>query len=234
MKRRITYCIFIIAILLCAGCTVSKHHVGVSDETGSTAEIKTGEPISVQVFTLEDVEVVPEIAQYDYEDACGRGEIHQLYGLLPGASEGTWYTITIAGVEYYYAGYDGFPDKVELMGYAIVSDEYSLENGISVGMTKSEVLKRCPAMAILDTEGNTLNEVAGHMGWNPSAYPRSSLGMDEKWEYVGKQDYDWANQFDYIMVAEVEQAQDSLPLYVALMMEGDAVSAITFYYPTAN
>lgn len=36
------------------------------------------------------------------------------------------------------------------------------------------------------------------------------------------------------MIAEVEQPLDTLPVYVALMMKDDIVSAITFYYPTAG
>lgn len=30
----------------------------------------------------------------------------KIVGVLPGGSEGTWYTITVDGVEYYYARYD--------------------------------------------------------------------------------------------------------------------------------
>jgi len=197
-------------------------------------EVKTEESVYIQVFAPKDVEVVPEIVQYDYESACERGEICRLRGMLPGMGEGTWYIIEADGVEYYYAAYDESPDRTELLGYAIVSDEHSLANGISVGMTQNEVIERYPAMAILDVEGNTLNEVVGHMGWNPVAYPRSSLDMDEKWEYIDQKDYYWANQFDCIMIADVEQTPDSLPLYVALMMKDDVVSAITFYHPTAD
>ncbi len=159
------YCIFITAVLLCAGCA-SKSREETSSETGSMTEAKTEEPVYIQVFAPEDVEVVPEIVKYDYESACEKGEICRLRGMLPGMAEGTWYIIMADGVEYYYAGYDESPDRTELLGYAIVSDKYSLANGISVGMTQNEVIELYPAMAILDMEGNTLNEVVGHMGWN--------------------------------------------------------------------
>lgn len=55
--------------------------------------------------------MVPEIVKYDYESACERGEIHQLRGMLPGMGEGTWYTIIVQGMEYYYAGIDCKPSN---------------------------------------------------------------------------------------------------------------------------
>lgn len=206
---------------------------GICDSLDTSAWMQK-DSVSIQILTPEDARVIPEIAEYDYESACEKGEVRQMRGMLPGMGEGIWYTITVDGVEYYYGRYDDSTDQTELFGYAIVSGKYALANGISVGMTKSEVIALCPDMAILDTEGNTLNEVVGHMGWNPAAYPHSPVGMDEKREYVDEKDYYWENQFDYIMIANEEQAPDSLPLYVALMMKNDVVSAITFYYPTAG
>lgn len=189
---------------------------------------------SIQILMPEDVKVIPEIAEYDYAGACEAGEARRIRGVLPGMAEGTWIIVTAGGVEYYYGSYDDAADSTELFGYAIVSGKYSLTNGLSVGMTKEEVLALCPAMAILDTEGNTLNEVTGHMGWNSVTYPHSPVDMDEKLEYVDGKDYCWENRFDYIMIADVEQAPDALPLYMALMMQDDTVGAITFYYPTAG
>ena len=89
-------------------------------------------------------------------------------------------------------------------------------------------------MAIQDMEDNILNGVIGCLGWNPAAYPRSRVCMDEKLGYVDRKDYCWADQFDYMIIANVEQPLDTLPIYVALMMKDDTVSAITFYYPTAD
>lgn len=191
-------------------------------------------PTTIRVFTPEDVKVTPEIVEYNFKSACEKGEKQEIYGMLPGASEGTWYIVAVDGVEYYYGRYDFSVDRTELFGYAIVSEEHSLANGISVGMTKSEVIERYPAMAMLDMEGNILNEVTGHMGWNSTAYPCSPAGMDEKLKYVGGKEYRWEDQFDYVMIADVEQPLEALPVYVALMMKDDIVSAVTFYYPTAG
>lgn len=149
-------------------------------------------------------------------------------------AEGTWYSVTVDGVEYYYGQYDFSADRTELFGWSIVGGGHSLANGISLGMTKNEVLERYPAMALLDMEGNTLNGVTGHQGWNHAAYPRSRAGMDENLEYADGKDYFWEEQFDAIMIAEVEQPMDELPVYVALMMKDDMVAAITFYQPTAD
>ncbi|MDE7254365.1 MAG: hypothetical protein K2O32_15700 [Acetatifactor sp.] len=233
MKRKIAYCIIVMATLLCAGCA-SQYREEASSETGSMTEIKEEESVSIQFFSLEDTEVVPEIVKYDYESACERGEIYQLRGMLPGMGEGIWYIVTVDGVEYYYGRYDFSADRTELFGYAIVSGEYSLANGISVGMTKNEVIELYPAMAMLDMENNILNGVVGHMGWNSTAYPCSPAGMDDELQYVDGKEYRWDAQFDYVMIAEVEQPSDTLPVYVALMMKDDIVSTITFYYPTAG
>jgi hypothetical protein len=58
--------------------------------------------------------------------------------------------------------------------------------------------------------------------------------MDDEWDYDGE-DYYWENQFDYIMLADIDLGtDDTLPSYVGLLMKDDTVSAITFYYPTAG
>ena len=193
-----------------------------------------GEATAIQVLMPEDVAVAPEIKEYDYESAREAGDVVKLRGMLPGASEGTWYMIEIDGIEYYYAEYDASPDNIELLSYAIVGEEYSLSNGISVGMTKEEVLAICPDMAMLDTEGRTLNPVTGHMGWNSVTYPHSPTGMDEEWEYSSREGYSWDRQFDFIMIADIEQNADTLPLYLAVMMRNGKAAAITFYCPTAG
>lgn len=191
------------------------------------------EPVGIRTFTEEEVKVTPRIEQYDFAVAMERGSLQQIRGVLPGMGEGVWYTVLTDGVEYFYGAYDDLPDKTELYGYAIVSKEYSLANGISVGMTKGELLERYPDMVMSDMEGNILTGVM-HMGWNHTAYPRSRKGMDGELDYGGADYYYWDSQFDYIMIADIECEPDTLPLSVALMMKDDAVAAITFYYPTAN
>ena len=233
-----------VALLLCA-CTNNVTGAEVDDNiqneltaSENTDEIPTSYKASwqgeIQVFGTEDVKVTPGIVEYDFESACEKGEKQQIYGTLPGASEGIWYIVTVDGVEYYYGRYDFSVDRTELFGYAIVSGEHSLANGISVGMTKNEVIELYPAMAMLDMENNSLNGVVGHMGWNSTAYPCSPVGMDEKLQYADGKEYRWDDQFDYVMIADVEQQPEALPVYVALMMKDDIVSAITFYYPTAG
>ena len=194
------------------------------------------EPVEIQTFTEKEVEIIPQVEQYDFATAMETGTIQQqLRGNLPGVGEGVWYTILIDGVEYYYGRYDDFfPDETELFEYAIVSEEYSLANGISVGMTKEELLERYPNLRMEDMEGTVLNGAIGHMGWNNTAYPRSRMGMDEELDYDGAEYYYWDSRFDYIMIAEIEQDTDTLPISVALMMKDDVVAAITFYYPTAG
>ena len=233
MKKNINIYMAVLIGLLCTGCAPEQRE-DVPTEPSSVSETVQNSSVSIQVFESEDVEVTPEIVEYDFESACEKGEKQQIYGTLPGASEGMWYIVTVDGVEYYYGRYDISADKTELFGYAIISGEHSLRNGISVGMTKSEVMELYPAMAMVDMENNTLNSVTGHMGWNAIAYPRSPAGMDEEWQYADGKDYCWDGQFDYAMIAEVEQPPETIPIYVALMMKDDIVSAITFYYPTAG
>lgn len=234
MKKMIGIYMAILMGILCTGCTPEQREEALI-EPSSASGAKPGETsVSIQVFASEDVKITPEIVEYDFESACEKGERQQIYGTLPGASEGTWYIVTVDGVEYYYGRYDFSADRTELFGYAIVSGEHLLGNGISVGMTKGEVIELYPAMAMLDMENNILNGVVGHMGWNQAAYPRSPAGMDEELQYADGKGYRWENQFDSVMIAEIEQPPDTIPVYVALMMKDDIVTAITFYHPTAG
>ena len=196
--------------------------------------------LPVQEFTLEETAVVPEIKEYDFQSAKEAGTIQQIHGMLPGAGEGTWYTITIDGVEYYY-GHSDFQEEenAQLFAYAIFSDKYSLINGLSVGMTVEEVLEKYPNMAITNFYGEQLGNLrmAGMVdaiGWNPIAYPHSYFGMDEAEKSDDGRDYDWSDQFDYIMFANIDQGADTLPVCVGLLVSGNVVAAITFFYPTAG
>lgn len=220
----------------------------------------------MQCFTKKEVTVVPAVKQYDYADAKAIGTVQQLHGVLPGASDGIWYTVASDGVEYYYGTYgsgDAQERAATLFGYAIFSDRYALGNGIRVGMTMEEILEACPDMAVVDFEGNQLEkEVTGCLGWNGTAYPRSCVGQDKAWAYDGK-DYAWTDQFDCVMLAEVEPetagdtagiaevgaktagvgegiaenqsgTADAPPLYMALLVKDKKIAAITFFHPTAG
>ena len=55
------------------------------------------------------------------------------------------------------------------------------------------------------------------MRWNRTAYPQN-----------------WTDEFDYMLVAEIEDNIDNLPQVLALMIKGESVQAITIYAPTAG
>lgn len=229
--------------VLCAGCGTDSAGEGVqlpavtpASVSGEETDVEdlTEATVKIHVFTQEDMVVTPEIKEYDFAAAQEAGTMKKIQGMLPGATEGTWYIIEIDGIEYYYGKYD-YSEDITLFGYSILSDQYSLANGITVGMKQEEILAEYPDMAVMDFEGNYLQkEVTGHQGWNNVAYPRSYIDMDDEWDYNGE-DYYWENQFDYIMIANIDLGTyDTLPIYVGLLMKDDTVSAITFYYPTAG
>lgn len=195
---------------------------------------------SISRIPLEDTAVIPEVPEYSYQDAVLLGTVEELHGMLPGTGEGMWYTVRIDGIEYYYGRYDHEETKEpELYGFSIVSEDYSLANGLKVGMNEREVLEQFPNMAVMNFDGPgggdyVYSYVTGHQGWNGIAYPRSYVGMDSDWKYYGE-DYYWTNQFDYIMIADIIlEDYDRLPLYLGLLIKYEKVAAITFYYPTAG
>lgn len=211
-------------------------------ETGSA--FITQEPFqsaTLQSFSPDEAKVVPEIPLYQLDihihlDTSEElGTVQKLYGILPGASDGTWYTLTVDGIEYYYGIYSfDEQSESELYGYAVFDDSYCLANGIKVGMTEDEILAAYPNMAVMDFNGNFLQDKIDCLGWNFAAYPRSYLDMDASFDYGGT-DYFWSDQFDHLLIAEVDQnSPDVLPLYLALLIKDQSVAAITFYHPTAN
>ncbi len=191
--------------------------------------------ILIQQISIEEATVSPEMTQYSLEEVMALGETVTLKGGLPGTGEGTWYIVTIGGVEYFYAQYD-FAERADYYGYAILSEDYELGCGIKVGTTREEILTKYPYARIEDFEGNCLSDSLAPEAtcWNGTAYPRSAQGTDPNFEYNGK-DYRWWNQFDYVMMLDIDLGTyDTLPIYVGLLMKDEKVKAITFYYPTAN
>ena len=191
--------------------------------------------ILIRQITKEEAAVSPEITQYSLEEAMSLGETVTLKGGLPGTGEGTWYIVTIDGVEHFYAKYD-FEEKVDYYGYAIISEAYELGCGIKVGTTKEDVLTKYPYARMEDFEGNCLSDSLApeFVCWNGVAYPRSAQGTDPDFEYQGT-DYYWWNQFDYVMMLDIDLGTyDTLPIYLGLLMKEEKVRAITFYYPTAG
>lgn len=244
LRQKIIVAIFLLGTM-CVGCNANSAEeenplsVGISTPVpneGTGIEDMTETPVRIHVFSQEDMIVTPEVKEYDFDTAQETGSVKELQGVLPGAALGTWYIIEINGIEYYYGKYDDdTSEKMYFWGYSIISDQYSLDNGLSVGMTKEELLSEYPSMAIVDLDENiTKNGVTGHQGWSGVAYPHSYIGMDSEWEYAGK-DYVWTDEFDYIMIADIDLGEpDTLPKYLGLLMENDTVAAITFYYPTAG
>ncbi len=241
MKKKSFFVMFMLLETICVGC--GSNPVGDNKSPGEEVMIPAqsdgedgGQPVPVHVFLENDMIVNPKITEYNFENAQEIGSVQKIYGILPGSDVGTWYIVEIEGVEYYYGKYDKQEvEEIKLWGYSIMSDQYSLANGISVGMTKEEILLDYPDMAVIDFEGNCLGrEIDGYQGWNGTSYPRSYIDMDSEWEYGGK-DYLWTDQFEYVMVADIDFGEsDGLPQYLGLLMKDDMVVAITFFNPTAG
>ncbi len=186
----------------------------------------------IQRFSQEEVAVTPQVPIYTYEEAAARTTATEYRDFLPGASEGTWYVMELEGIEYFYARYDFKAEEQPMLcgaGYVIVGDNYALANGLKVGMTEEEVLALYPNMAVLDFEGKPVyKEVIGANIWNLGHYPQS-----ETWLEDGI-DYQWTDQFDYVMMGLIEQEDNTLPWYVGLMVKDNIVRAISFHSPTAG
>ena len=193
---------------------------------------KQAEKRMIHMFTQEDVVVTPEVPMYTYEEAVTLTTAAEYRDFLPGASEGTWYVMEIDGIEYFYARYDFKAEEQPGLcgaGYVIVGDNYALANGLKVGMTEEEVLALYPNMAVMDFEGKPVyEEVTGANIWNLGHYPQS-----EAWLENGI-DYQWTDQFDYVMMGLIDQGDNKLPLYVGLMVKDKVVKAISFHSPTAG
>ena len=240
IRRKLIILLFIFTLIIVGtiftGC--NSDGKGQDSESSNTKNNKdtSTEDYDICVFKQENVLVMPEVNEYSYDNARQIGTTQEIDGMLPGTSEGTWYIIVVDGVEYYFGKYD-YQETEDIVsyGYSIISDKYSLANGISVGMTEDEILKSYPNMAIIDFKNEYVHkEITGHQGWNGTAYPRSYIGIDSDWDYDGE-DYYWTNQFDYVMIADIDMSeQDTLPVYLALLIKDNVITAITFYYPTAG
>ncbi|MBP3610123.1 MAG: hypothetical protein J6J42_07305 [Lachnospiraceae bacterium] len=195
----------------------------------------TNTPAPIQVFLPEEVAVVPKVVFYDFEEVSENNIYHQIYGLLPGLAFGNWYTVRINGVEYYYALADHRQtEPAYFYGYSLIDENYSLANGISVGMTVEEILDLYPNVAIVNFDNEFIGEkVWRFAGWNGIAYPYSPIDFDPNYKY-NNQDYDWTNQFDYIIAADIQRPADTLPIHLGLLIKDNKIAAITFYYPTAG
>lgn len=153
-----------------------------------------------------------------YEEAATEGEVESLEAILPGASTGTWHTVALDGVEYYYGCYDHAPNEYELFGYALVDETLILENGLHVGMTEQEIMDNYPTFAKLSFEGEEISYYAYNSGTFPNNY---------------------AAQFDYYYVSHVVcecvgAEEEHVPVTILLMIKDGKVCAITTNAPTAG
>lgn len=161
--------------------------------------------------------VEPMIELFTFEEASRRGKVKayddEAGGMLPGMGSGIWYSVMVNGVQYIYGkpDEDTFHSSYELYSWAIWDESHRLANGIQVGMTRDEVLAICPDMRAIGfgTEG--------YPAWNGTAYPDC-----------------WTDAFDGILIANIEDGIENLPVYLALMMKDDRVLAITKYDPNAG
>lgn len=156
--------------------------------------------------------VIPEIDMLTYEEVSALGEVREYAGNLPGSDEGVWYLAAIEGVEYIYGKYD-FDEEgnYELFSWALRDDSHQLANGLKVGMTEEKALEVCPTLTTIDFEGT------GYPAWNGTAYPDN-----------------WTDEFDHILIANIENHKEDIPVFLALMMKSGKVAAITWYEPTAG
>lgn len=222
-------------ILLLVLCTVLCCACG-KEETSTPTETIKPDIAHLHTFNEDEIKINPGIENYDFTTASSYETTVSIEGILPGASMGTWYISTIDGVEYYFTDYHTQPESIsQLIGYSIIDDTHVLGNGISVGMTENEVLELYPNLAAMDFEGNFIYEkVDGCLGWNNATYPRSPQDTDDTWAYENA-DYYWTNQFDYVLIGNIEtNVTDDAPYYVGLLIKDATISAITFYCPTAG
>lgn len=173
---------------------------------------QSGENRSYDI-SLEEASIWPVVELPVFDEAVKQGQLVEydkdFGGTLPGSDAGVWYSVTADGVEYLYAKYDG-EENIQLFSWALRDSSHKLGNGIHVGMTEEEVLRVCPALAEADFSGE------GWPAWNRCAYPEH-----------------WSDEFDSMLVADVEDNKDNIPVFLAVMMKDGVVRALTFYMPTA-
>lgn len=124
--------------------------------------------------------------------------------------EGAWHSVMQDGVEYMY-GTNPSEGDYAFFSWALRDGSHVLANGLRVGMTEDEVLLTCPSMVRIGFGGE------GYPAWNGKCYPPA-----------------WTDEFDYMLVANIEDNEDNLPEFLGLMIKNREVCAITKYKPTAG
>lgn len=121
-----------------------------------------------------------------------------------------WYRVVQDGVEYMY-GTNPSEGEYVFSSWALRDGSHVLANGLRVGMTEDEALLICPSMVRIGFGGE------GYPAWNGKCYPPA-----------------WTDEFDYMLVANIEDNEDNLPEFLGLMIKNREVRAITKYKPTAG
>lgn len=180
---------------------------------------QAGERMANSLYNIspEEAAVIPAVEMLSFEEASKRGTVeeydNETGGMLPGLAFGTWYSVKADGVEYIYGKLeeDTFQSGYTLYSWALWDDSHQLANGLKVGMTRAEAQACCLRLTPIDFK------ITGLYHWNAAAYP----------------DF-WTADFDGILIANIEDNIDNLPLCLALMMKDDVVMAITQYHPAAG
>ncbi len=167
-----------------------------------------------------DARIFPEITLYSFDEAKKIGKVTETEGLIyPGAFWGTWYTVEVDGVSYFYGQKAGDED-VPLCSWAITAPGHELGNGIRYGMSVSELNKICPDMAVMDIQ--TFDITNGYFGgvhmFNAYSFPTKDFDKDM-----------WVDNFDAAMIAEIEVPDDAWKEYLAVFVKDGVVRGVTVY-----
>lgn len=195
------------------GYTTNSDYLGNAQKPGESASLQEQENRAICYKTAA---VEPEVPLLSFAEASLQTQVLQFpkskAGTLPGSDEGYWYSVMTDGVEYLYGKYDYDKEgNYQLFSWALRDASHKLANGLKVGITKEEALKLCPNLVRIEFDRE------GVVRWNRTAYPQN-----------------WTDEFDYMLVAEIEDNIDNLPQVLALMIKGESVQAITIYAPTAG
>lgn len=126
-----------------------------------------------------------------------------------------WYTLTLDGIKYFTPGSLDEP-WYKPITLAIISSDYSLSCGISVGSTEKELLELFPSLEKSNVKG-TETEGLGHF-FRIDQFPNSFL-----------------EEYDYALSAFMDKGTtDALPTWIAFLIKEEKVQAITVYLPTAS
>lgn len=137
-----------------------------------------------------------------------------------GGSPVFWYTIENDGILYFYYQYwDSMNNKFdpEYSNYAIMGEQYILQCGVHVGMTKEEVYALLPNSVNCKPDNSKGVVVPGVLTWNVGSFPEG-----------------WCENYSDIIMINIDHDEE-FPWYLGLMLDNNnIVRAITTCNPTAG